>query len=838
MRDAFALVVGIDQYELDGIPTLPHCVDDALAALTWLRTIGVPDDRVLLHLSPSEGRTIDTSGLVVRGCGHRDIIRSINLLAAASADQLFVFMSGHGLFVLSKGSVFLPSDYGVDGLKPNFWLEEYLRYFLSWHFERQYVVYNACKEPIATIGQVSPVTPEGPPLPPENYKVAPDNALTVCHAAAPDEKAWVGNKEGTLISYLLRELAPARLGGMEPGDTMQSAVIYDWETGAREIDLKVVFDLAVGPAFRFRAQAAGNLQTPFCHRLGAAERIGCSPIIALPHDTYLPVVITVDPPEAMQAIAQIALRSLEPARELLLPRIDKRIELPMRCLGPAGAMVHTTFRADPASSWRRRRSPPLAAIIGDGIEIILELESTAPPPFDPDEPPDASSTPPPPTGPAIYGIQSDAFNIRASSPTGVGRFLPEGAYEAVLSGPFAPVEPPTGVLLERYDIGLDIRFDPNIPGADGAARGLASSWLHAFRSTYLGEEFEFLLSPIGDDFDRPTTNFRFILPPGGARRLGGYFAAAPIVSLEPLGFPEGARRMSLDQIERHPTEYLEPGYYRVSVDLPWGGWTHGVGVGLSDEVAECRLPERIGVEPLRHLASFGGTSERSWIRRSKVTAATSFSVIVSTGDRRFAIPGAGIDLLLQHDVGGIRIEPNSQTDVPEWDIAFSTGRASALETSRIRELLSDGTTGGFQTSGERDLMLLACAYAAFGRNEAYLTLEVLAEMRGIYRDSVDATLLGHAIGLDEEAWFVRCCAESSFVPLLRWGVPVMQSILDRHGCKVPDWTRHLSFNTAWTTLDEEGIECLLQADERAERTRTWELVELDAILQEPDLLPK
>ncbi len=127
--------------------------------------------------------------------------------------------------------MFLPSDYGVDGLKPNFWLEEYLRYFLSWHFERQYVVYNACKEPIATIGQVSPVTPEGPPLPPENYKVAPDNALTVCHAAAPDEKAWVGNTEGTLISYLLRELAPARLGGMEPGDTMQSAVIYDWKPG-------------------------------------------------------------------------------------------------------------------------------------------------------------------------------------------------------------------------------------------------------------------------------------------------------------------------------------------------------------------------------------------------------------------------------------------------------------------------------------------------------------------------------------------------------------------------------------------------------------------------------
>ncbi len=74
-------------------------------------------------------------------------------------------------------------------------------------------------------------------------------------------------------------------------------------------------------------------------------------------------------------------------------------------------------------------------------------------------------------------------------------------------------------------------------------------------------------------------------------------------------------------------------------------------------------------------------------------------MIVSTGDRRFAIPGAGIDLLLQHDVGGIRIEPNSQTDVPEWDIAFSTGRASALETSRIRELLSDGTTGGLQHVG-------------------------------------------------------------------------------------------------------------------------------------------
>jgi hypothetical protein len=120
--------------------------------------------------APSPGRNVNAGGIAVHGCDHRSVVQSINSLKKAKADQLFVILSGHGLYAISK-SVFLPSDYGVDEITSNnFWLEEYLRYFMSWNFQRQYVIYNACKEPIATIGRVPPVMARGPEAHPDSYK--------------------------------------------------------------------------------------------------------------------------------------------------------------------------------------------------------------------------------------------------------------------------------------------------------------------------------------------------------------------------------------------------------------------------------------------------------------------------------------------------------------------------------------------------------------------------------------------------------------------------------------------------------------------------------------------
>ncbi|WP_157862116.1 hypothetical protein, partial [Methylobacterium sp. Leaf361] len=749
------------------------------------------------------------------------------MLAGRSADQLFVVLSGHGLYVLAKGSVFLPSDYGIDGIKPNVWLDEYLRYFLSWSFRRQYVIYNACKEPIATIGQVSPVTPQGPQQAPETYNVVASNALTVCHAAAPDEKAWAGAPGETLVSFLCRALDLERLGTMEPADPLQSAVIYDWDTGAREIDLKEVFDLAVGPSYALRALAAGNRQTPFCQRFEMAERTGRSPIFDLPQDTYLRVVVKTNPLQAKQAVTELVLRSPEPTRQLLLPRIDKPISLPMRCLGPVGATVWTSFRADPASVWRKRRSPAPTELVGDSVEITLELERAVP--AQPDTGPSMVALPGAvqPSSSPFGGITLDAFNIRASGPAGAPCSLPDLAYESVLSGPFAPSPPQAGVLVEEHTFGPDIRFDPLVPGAALAARGYALDWLRALRSTHWGEDLEIHLSPIGDDFDRPATNFRFVLPPGGVRPLGGYLTEVPTVSIERVGSSDAARILSLNEIERHPTEYLEAGFYRVRVDLPWGDWVRIVDVGLSEGVTEFALPDRIGLEPLRNVAAFGAVTERARLWGCAAKAAYSDVVVKSEG-HRFAILGVGIDLLLRKEAGGVRIEPRSDTAVPEWDTAFSTGRASAIETPRIRELLSAGATAAFRTPEERDLMLLACAYAAFGRNEGGVALEALDGMRGVLREGPDARLLRFATGASIEESVLQDGADSSLVPLLRWGVPVLQTTLGAHGREVPEWTRHLTFGSAWTTVDEEGIEALTLADQKAGRSRVWtQAVDLD-----------
>ena len=67
-RTTWALVVGIDVYADPAIPVLQGAVADALAACRWLRRLGVPDEQVLLHASPSDGvrRSSTPSGRAAR----------------------------------------------------------------------------------------------------------------------------------------------------------------------------------------------------------------------------------------------------------------------------------------------------------------------------------------------------------------------------------------------------------------------------------------------------------------------------------------------------------------------------------------------------------------------------------------------------------------------------------------------------------------------------------------------------------------------------------------------------------------------------------------------------
>ncbi|HSC21218.1 MAG TPA: hypothetical protein VLC07_05780, partial [Solirubrobacterales bacterium] len=78
----WALVVGIDEYDLPALRRLTGAAADAAAAVRWLRSLGVPDPQILLHAAPSEanGRLLADLGLPYKPARQPDIWSSVSLL--------------------------------------------------------------------------------------------------------------------------------------------------------------------------------------------------------------------------------------------------------------------------------------------------------------------------------------------------------------------------------------------------------------------------------------------------------------------------------------------------------------------------------------------------------------------------------------------------------------------------------------------------------------------------------------------------------------------------------------------------------------------------------------
>src|SRR6202035_935546 len=99
-------------------------------------------------------------------------------------------------------------------------------YFLEWPFRDQYLFYDACKQPTAAYGQISPVRPDPPKLR-ELCRPSPLNALTACYSCAAEQVAWAGEGQGVLIRHALAVLDPVALAAAGPLDPVQTGLAYD-----------------------------------------------------------------------------------------------------------------------------------------------------------------------------------------------------------------------------------------------------------------------------------------------------------------------------------------------------------------------------------------------------------------------------------------------------------------------------------------------------------------------------------------------------------------------------------------------------------------------------------
>ncbi|MFE6773642.1 caspase family protein [Streptomyces fimicarius] len=140
-----ALVVGVEAYAAGPRWTLPGPARDALRFRDWLRSTGVPDANILLHLAPAQGPDAVTGH---RGADHETLRRAlVHELPARQGDMLWIWWGGHGVLDRDEHLRLYCAD-ATEADRRNIDLESARRRLSSDvlpGFERQNWVVDACQ---------------------------------------------------------------------------------------------------------------------------------------------------------------------------------------------------------------------------------------------------------------------------------------------------------------------------------------------------------------------------------------------------------------------------------------------------------------------------------------------------------------------------------------------------------------------------------------------------------------------------------------------------------------------------------------------------------------------
>lgn len=273
----WALVIGIDRYDKpEEMPSLTGAAADAVAAVQWLRRLGVPADQILLHAAPSDATkpALDALGVPYSPARSVQVFESIAKLdAVKTGTRLYVFLSGHGLFEPSSHRLFLLQDAGKGYQLFNLGIEAYGDLFLSWPFRRQFLFMDGCQNYPYSLTERQRIEAAGPPGIRADFTPDPNNSLIACFAASQGQTADEVNGRGALLNRLL----PA----LDPDDPWLWAVDLDFGTGRRTVDLrKLIYRHLLEQVERDTANR--SRQRLAASPLGAAESEECWPVMALP----------------------------------------------------------------------------------------------------------------------------------------------------------------------------------------------------------------------------------------------------------------------------------------------------------------------------------------------------------------------------------------------------------------------------------------------------------------------------------------------------------------------------------------------------------------------------
>jgi len=622
----WALVVGIDEYDDQRLRRLQGAAADALAAVAWLRKLGVPDRQIRLHVAPAAATrpAVEAIGLPHAEATKPAINRSISeLRRVQGGTRLFVFLCGHGLYEPAGGRVFLTQESGVDDMYVNLGLDAYCNLLLATGFRRQFLIMDGCLNYPYADNARTQIPAEGFPGV-TGFTPNPANGLIACYAAAQDQRAAELDGRGAFIGPLLQALDPDR--------PWPNAVDLDFETGVRSVDIEKLVRKFVSPLVEREVFERAKLrQSPRVESLGTAQGSQVLPVYQLPQVETSTVDVTIEPTQAVPSVQAILLSvRRRPFWGLSLPKPPANaVEVPVVSRLPKGLPASVICEVDPTAAW-------------DVVEAQLDFETdqdrtcrftfaplatpapapaedqAAPPelPYAGEPAPETSRAPEEAPrwesvdtveelGPAPSATPpGEVFGVHTVSPSGqvvpeVDLLYPEIAQSLGMerAPAWGEVEVASGVTMTRHETGPEFRVQE---GARAQAGQLVREWAKAVREA-APSQLGVLTVVRGAKLEEPP-NLRLVLPAGGAAALAGALADHRAVW---VGRPDQYERRehagwrgSLRQLESAPTLRVDPGPVQVEVSLPWGSWTR---TELAPSIGELtvELPSSVGTPPLR-----------------------------------------------------------------------------------------------------------------------------------------------------------------------------------------------------------------------------------------------
>jgi hypothetical protein len=836
----WALVVGIDQYDNPSIGRLTGAVADAVEAIDWLGSLGVPAANIRLNVSPQSDPRISRCGIPATDAKLLSIWKSINDIAnATGTERLFVFFSGHGIYnYFPPSRLFLTQEYSVQGnWSANLDIAKYIDYFLSLNFRRQFLFFDGCQNYGSGPTQLSQILPN-PPLT-QGYSPQAQNGLVACFAATQGQRAVEIGGRGAMMRRLLPELDGNKLNTLLPYDQRHNSIQYDWSSGKRHLDLKLLFDSIVKNAVTqdVKAFTQNLLQTPLAVPYEAATR-ELVPILELLPETTSTVKVDVTPSAGTSAVDQIRVRVKLPLRDRFLPEIPNPLSLPDTCHVPLGADVEPFCFLLPNAVWQIKEVPPGAFKVNNpSYDLLFELEQI--PQLIGGAP--LSQSPP----------DLDLANIRI---IGTGATL-TGLYEKLAQQYQLdmPTEAPSpdGITMILHEHGPDFVMPPG----QTTTSDLVTGWARAISQEVPNHGI--VIAPPGRTMEQSLPNLEFKMPEGGARRLAGYLTEFPLVAIEPgqahdrgwLWDVKGDYSVAALQDLR--VVRARRGRNRIRVDMPWGSWTGFVDVPDAGK-ALCELPEAVGLPPLRNAApaecpEYGYVLARGQVREFQLgehridaqfndhgwtvfrisdflwrahTQTISIEHAPHGDDRRHVrliLPGATDSpprtMLVDLEGHFPRVEPYSKTHQIEWDLIVSTGRLDTITPKMLFELCAAPLYGK-----EHHLFQLGIAYAACAAQLWHDLGRILTKLSDEGCDLLDLHLLdlqypNRLDGRHTEEVFTETIdrLRSGQLPIFRWGITLAHQLFkpdDPSGNPVQSIAARISPASIWTTwvddLSEQG----------------------------------